>query len=125
MRATIVTPLGKIFDGDIKEIVLPGREGEFGVLEGHAPLSTTLLPGLITVKTGDKEEYLAINGGFVEVAPEYVNVLVDEAQPIKGSSSTEIAEAIENAKRILREAADGNSILASVEARIESVGRSL
>jgi F-type H+-transporting ATPase subunit epsilon len=126
MKLDIVTPLGRIFEGEIKEVVLPGIEGEFGVLEGHSPLTTILQPGLIVVKKADgNEEALAVNGGFVEVSPNRVNVLADVVQPIKGSTSTEIAEAIEKAKKIIKEASDSDALVASVEARIENVGRNL
>ena len=126
MKLDIVTPLGRIFEGEIREVVLPGIEGEFGVLEGHAPLSTILQPGLIVVKKIDgSEEVLAVNGGFVEVSPEKVNILADVVQPIKGSTSTEIAEAIEKAKQIIKEASDSDALVASVEARIENVARYL
>jgi len=126
MKLDIVTPLGRIFEGEIREVVLPGIEGEFGVLEGHAPLSTILQPGLIVVKKIDgSEEVLAVNGGFVEVSPEKVNILADVVQPIKGSTSTEIAEAIEKAKQIIKEASDSDALVASVEARIENVARNL
>jgi len=126
MKLDIVTPLGRIFEEEIREVVLPGIEGEFGVLEGHAPLSTILQPGLIVVKKIDgSEEVLAVNGGFVEVSPEKVNILADVVQPIKGSTSTEIAEAIEKAKQIIKEASDSDALVASVEARIENVARNL
>jgi F-type H+-transporting ATPase subunit epsilon len=126
MKVDIVTPLGRIFEGEIKEVVLPGIEGEFGVLEDHAPLSTILQPGLIVVKKNDgTEEVLAVNGGFVEVSPKKVNILSDVVQPIKGSTSTEIAEAIEKAKQIIKEASDSDALVASVEARIENVARNL
>jgi len=126
MTIDIVTPLGRIFKGEIKEATFPGIEGEFGVLEGHSPLMTNLKPGVISIKKADgKEELVAINWGYVEVTPENVNVLVDGAVPIKGSDESEITNSIEKAKELLKQATDSDTLVASVSARIESVARNL
>jgi F-type H+-transporting ATPase subunit epsilon len=126
MKLDIVTPLGRIYEGEIKEAYFPGIEGEFGVLEGHAPLMTTLQPGVITIKKEDgSEEIIAINTGYVEVTPDHVNVLVDGAQPVSGEKAGDIAEAIEKAKKLIREAANSDALVASVEAKIESAARNI
>jgi F-type H+-transporting ATPase subunit epsilon len=126
MKLDIVTPLGRIYEGEIKEAYFPGIEGEFGVLEGHAPLMTTLQPGIITVKKEDgSEEIIAINSGYVEVTPDHVNVLVDGAQPVSGEKAGDIAEAIEKAKKLIRDAANSDVLVASVEAKIESAARNI
>ena len=126
MKLDIVTPLGRIFEGEIKEAYFPGLEGEFGVLEGHAPLTTTLVPGVITIKRPDnKEEIVAINSGYVEVTPDHVNVLVDDAQAIAGKTSGEIAEAIEKAKKLIRDAADSDVLAAAVTSKIENAARNI
>ena len=126
MKLDIVTPLGRIFEGEVKEVYFPGIEGEFGVLDEHAPLMTTLMPGVITIKKEDNsEEIIAINSGYVEVTPKHVNVLVDGAEPISGKSVGDIAEAIERAKKLIKEAANSDTIVASVEAKIESAARSI
>ena len=126
MKLDIVTPLGRIFEGEVKEAYFPGIEGEFGVLDGHAPLMTTLMPGVITIKKEDNsEENIAINSGYVEVTPKHVNVLVDGAEPISGKNAGDIAEAIERAKKLIKEAADSDAIVASVEAKIESAARNI
>ncbi len=126
MKLDIVTPYGRIYEGEIKEAVFPGIEGEFGVLEGHAPLMTTLQPGIISVKKENgTEEVIAINTGYVEVTPDHVNVLVDGAQPVSGEKAGDIAEAIEKAKKIIRDAANSDMVVASVEAKIESAARNI
>ena len=126
MKLDIVTPLGRIFEGEVKEVYFPGIEGEFGVLDEHAPLMTTLMPGVITIKKEDNsEEIIAINSGYVEVTPKHVNVLVDGAEPISGKNAGDIAQAIERAKKLIKEAADSDAIVASVEAKIESAARNI
>jgi len=126
MKLDIVTPYGRIFEGDIKEAYFPGVEGEFGVLDGHSPLITTLSPGLITIKKDDNiEEIIAINSGYVEVTPTHVNVLVDGAEPVVGKEAGDIAKAIEKAKKLIKEASNSDALVASVEAKIESVTRNI
>ena len=126
MKISIVTPLGKIYEGEIKEATFPGVEGEFGVLDGHAPLVTNLNPGVITLKKEDgKEEVIAVNWGYVEVTPDHVNVLADGAVPVAGASESEIAAAIEKAKQLIKEASDSDALVAAVESKIESAARSL
>ena len=126
MTIDIVTPLGRIFEGEIKEATFPGSEGEFGVLEGHAPLMTNLKPGVITIKKADgKEEMIAINWGYVEVSPQKVNVLVDGAVPIKGPDESAIAQSIEKAKELLKQATDSDTLVATVSAKIESAARNI
>jgi len=126
MKIDIVTPLGRIYSGEIKEATFPGIEGEFGVLDGHSPLVTTLNPGLITIKKENgSEEVIAINWGYVEVTPDHVNVLVDGAVPVSGASESEIAKSIEKAKQLLKDAMDSDALVAAVEAKIESAARNI
>jgi len=126
MKIDIVTPLGRIYSGEIKEATFPGIEGEFGVLDGHSPLVTTLNPGLITIKKENgSEEVIAINWGYVEVTPDHVNVLVDDAVPVSGASESEIAKSIEKAKQLLKDAMDSDALVAAVEAKIESAARNI
>ena len=126
MKLSIVTPFGKIFEGEIKEATFPGSEGEFGVLEGHAPLVTNLKPGVISIKKNDgSEEVIAVNWGYVEVTPNHINVLADGAVPVAGANESEIAAAIEKAKELIREASDSDALVATVETKIESAARNL
>jgi len=126
MKISIVTPLGKIYEGEIKEATFPGIEGEFGVLEGHSPLVTNLKPGVISLKKEDgKEEVIAINWGYVEVTPDHVNVLADGAVPVSGATESEIAKAIEKAKQLIKEASDSDALVATVTSKIESAARNI
>ncbi len=126
MKLDIVTPLGRVFKGEITEATFPGSEGEFGVLDGHSPLVTNLKPGVITIKKSDgKKEIIAINWGYVEVTPDHVNVLVDGAVPIAGPDESSIAQAIEKAKQLLKDATDSDALVATVSAKIENATRNL
>jgi F-type H+-transporting ATPase subunit epsilon len=124
MTAEIVTPFGKVFEGEIKEAYFPGIEGEFGVLENHAPLVTSLNPGIITlIKPDGKKEIIAIDKGYVEVTPKKINVLISTAVPVSGVDESEIAKKLEEAKKLLKEAMSSDALYANVEAKIESAIR--
>ncbi len=126
MKLDIVTPLGRVFNGEIKEATFPGTEGEFGVLDKHAPLVTNLSPGVITIiKPDGKQEMIAINWGHVEVTPDHVDVLADGAVPITGPDESSIASAIEKAKQLLKGATDSDTLMATVSAKIESAARNI
>ena len=76
----IVTPDGSTFSGEVEGIVLPGTEGLFGVLPGHAPFMTTLGAGEAKYSLEGRTEYLAISGGFAQVEPKKVTVLAETAE---------------------------------------------
>lgn len=78
----LVSPEKLLLSEDVEMVTLPGAEGYFGVLPGHAPLLSTLRPGLIEVKAAG-ERKLFVRGGFAEVNPEKVVVLAEEAIPLE------------------------------------------
>ena len=124
IKLNIVTPQGRIFSGDVKSITLPGSEGEFGVLPGHADLLTLLSAGAIEFEKSDgKSEIIAVNWGQVKVDATSVDVLADGAVAIGGDSESEVAEAIESARVLLEQATDNNVAISSVVSRIESVAK--
>lgn len=124
IKLNIVTPQGKIFSGDVKSITLPGIEGEFGVLPGHADLFTLLCAGAIEFEKSDgKSEIVALNWGQVKVDAQSVDVLADGAVAIGGDSESEVAAAIDEARVLLKQATDNNVAISSVVSRIESVAK--
>lgn len=123
IRLEIITPSGKIFDEAVESVTLPGSEGEFGVLPGHASLVSLLTAGVIDVQMNGNLESVAVDWGYVEVSESRVTALVDGAVAIQGDTESEIAVALDNAKRLLREAQDSNAILSAVEAKIEATAR--
>ena len=79
----LVSPERMLLSDDVEMVTLPGTEGYFGVLAGHAPVISTLRPGLIEVKGGtDGDMRLFVRGGFAEVNPDKVVVLAEEAIPL-------------------------------------------
>ena len=125
-KLEILTPNGEIYNGDAVSVVLPGEEGEFGVLAGHASLTTLLEAGVVDVEHEDKSvESILINWGVVQVDEEKVIVLVEGAVAIRGESESEIANALEDAKKLISDIADANPAIAVVSAKIESAAQNL
>jgi F-type H+-transporting ATPase subunit epsilon len=75
LRLEFVTPARAIVHEEVDEVQLPGEEGSFGVLPGHAPLLATLSTGAMWYRKGVDTQYAFVSGGFVEVLPERVSVL--------------------------------------------------
>jgi len=73
----IVTPDRSLLREEVDEVVVPGSEGELGVLPGHTPLLSSLHVGELWYRQGSEKHYLAIAFGFVEVLPDRVTVLAD------------------------------------------------
>ena len=125
-KLEILTPNGGIFDGEAVSVVLPGEEGEFGVLAGHASLTTLLEAGVVDIEKEDKSvESILINWGVVQVDEEKVIVLVEGAVAIRGENESAIATALEDAKELINSIADANPAIASVSAKIESAAQRL
>ena len=84
----VVTPDRAIVKETVDEVVLPGSEGSFGVLPGHAPLLATLQVGEMWYRKGQERHYLAIAFGFVEVLPDRVTVLAQIAEKAEDIDTT-------------------------------------
>ncbi len=80
IRVEIVSQDRSVFEGDVDIVVAPGEDGEMGILPHHAPLLTTLKPGVLRVRYQGHEEVFAISGGVMEVQPAIVTVLADAAE---------------------------------------------
>lgn len=76
LHLTVVTPEGEAFDQNVESVVLPGSEGEFGVLAGHEPFMTGLKVGPMQIRRGEETLYAALGRGFAEVHEDKVSVLV-------------------------------------------------
>ena len=92
----LVSPEKLLFSGDVEQVDVPGAEGDFGVLAGHAPMVTTLRPGILTVHGAGGEQKIVVLGGFAEVSANGLTVLADVAESIedidRGMITTRIGE---------------------------------
>jgi len=102
----LVMPEREILATEADMVVVPGSEGDFGVLHGHAPLISTVRPGVLEVLQGNKvEQRFIVVGGFAEVTPERCTVLADEAMPFDEVTPEHLAERERAAERDLTDAA--------------------
>ncbi len=83
IRCEIVSQDRMVYQGDADIVVLPGSEGEMGILPNHAPLLTTLKMGIIKVRSHGKEQIFTVAGGVAEVQPEIITVLADAAENVE------------------------------------------
>jgi len=124
MKLEIVTPNGVIFDDEVKQVTLPGSEGEFGVLPKHATLVSLLDTGVIVIEKADGSEVaVAINSGYVKVDEEKTTCIVDGAVALSGEDS-DLAKALEEAKELIKKAESSSVAIASAVSKVEQIGKS-
>ena len=102
VRLEIVTPEAKTFSDNVDSVVIPGIEGELGVLPMHAPLMTLLEPGELRVMKNGEETRLAVGEGFVEVTQEKIAVLTDMAVKESDIDESAAEAAIKRAEEAMR-----------------------
>lgn len=104
LHVEVVTQQRKLLDEqDCSMVIIPASEGVMGVLPNHTPVLTTMQYGELRVIKGDAEESFIIYGGVVEIRPDKVVVLADEADLTAAVNIQAIEEARENARHILEE----------------------
>lgn len=103
----LVSPERLVMSAEVDQVVVPGTEGEFTVMKDHAPLMSTLRPGVIVVseaKLGRKAFYL--RGGFADVSPNGLTILAEQAVPVEEVSEDMLAAEIKAAEADFAAAAD-------------------
>jgi F-type H+-transporting ATPase subunit epsilon len=90
----LVSPEKLVFSGEVEQVDVPGAEGDFGVLAGHAPVVTTLRPGILTVHGAGGAQRIVVLGGFAEVSAQGLTVLADVAEAVEGIDRAIITERI-------------------------------
>jgi F-type H+-transporting ATPase subunit epsilon len=101
IRCEIVSQDRLVYEGDVDIVVLPGTDGEMGILPHHAPLLTTLKIGIIKVRSGGKEEIFTVAGGVAEVQPDLVTILADAAENVEEIDVARAEAARKRAEEIL------------------------
>ncbi|WP_163655028.1 F0F1 ATP synthase subunit epsilon [Listeria sp. PSOL-1] len=80
LNVSIVTPDGPVYEGTANMVIARTKAGELGILHGHVPLVAPLKIDIVRLKQDSGEEWIAVNGGFMEVNGEEVNILADSAE---------------------------------------------
>lgn len=117
MQLDIVTPEEKAFSDEVESVVIPGSEGEMGILAAHAPLVTTLAPGELRYLKNGEEISLAIGTGVVEISNDKIAVLTDMALGEEDIDESAVEEALASAEKALAEK-HGDEDIAAMEAII-------
>ena len=102
----LVSPEKLLFSGEVTQVDLPGSEGDFGVLAGHAPLVTTLRPGILVIHGSAGELRIVVNGGFAEVGPAGLTVLAELAVPVEEFDVAVLAGVIKDTEEDVADATD-------------------
>ncbi|UCF30903.1 MAG: F0F1 ATP synthase subunit epsilon [bacterium] len=97
----VVTPERMVVSEEVDEVILPGIEGEFGVLPGHIPFLTALKVGEMVYRKGGQSEHLALSWGYVEVSAESVKVLAETAEKATEIDLSRAELARQEAEKIL------------------------
>ena len=106
LHLDFVSPERVLISGDVDQVDLPGAEGDMGILAAHAPLVTTLRPGIVTVYRDGKREPIVVTGGFAEVGPGGLTVLADKAVPRENFDLAMLSSEIKNAEEDAADATD-------------------
>ncbi len=102
----LVSPEKLLFSGEVTQVDVPGEEGEFGILAGHAPYVATLKPGVLTIYSDGSERRIVVRGGFAEVGASGLTVLAEEATPVEELDAATVNQAIRDAEEDVADAAD-------------------
>jgi len=110
LKFELVSPEKLVFSGDVDQVDVPGSEGDFGVLEDHAPTVATLRPGIMTVHSGGQRQRIVVLGGFAEVSDKGLTVVADLADAVEDFDRSVLAARIEATQAEIDKAEAGNAL---------------
>ncbi|MDA9502550.1 F0F1 ATP synthase subunit epsilon [Bradyrhizobium sp. CCBAU 11357] len=99
----LVSPEKLAFSGEVDQVDIPGVEGDFGVLAGHAPVVAAIRPGILTITTGGRHEKVIVLGGLAEISEKGLTVLADVATSLDELDRAQFAETIAEMEENLKE----------------------
>ncbi len=103
----LVSPEKLLLSDAYEMVVVPGAEGDFAVMAGHTPITSTLRPGVIAIYEGDNEkDRIFVNGGFVQVADDKITVLAEEAIHVADLNRSDLEQRIQDAGEDVVDAKD-------------------
>ena len=105
----LVSPEKMAFSGEVDQVDIPGAEGDFGVLAGHAPVVAAIRPGILTIISGGSKQKVIVLGGVAEVSAKGLTVLADVATSIDELDRAQFAETITEMEAKLTEK-DGSEL---------------
>jgi len=118
LHLEIVTPEARTFSGEVDTVVVPGVEGEAGLLPGHAPLVSAIQPGELSYVSKGESHHLAIGEGFVEISNDRVSVITDLAIGDADIDEGAVEEALSRAEAAIKDKDVGDEDYAATQAAI-------
>jgi F-type H+-transporting ATPase subunit epsilon len=116
----LVAPERLVYVGEVSQVDVPGEEGEFGILAGHAPYIATLKPGLLTIYGNGEPQRIVVRGGLAEMGPSGLTVLAEQAVPVAEIDAAMIAQAIRDSEEDVADA-DNDMSRDKARARLEQL----
>ncbi len=110
----LVSPEKLAFSGEVDQVDVPGVEGDFGVMAGHAPMVASVRPGILTVTAGGKHEKIVVLGGLAEVSDKGLTVLAETAMSVQDVDKAAFAEQIAQMEADLKEE-EGSALDRAIE----------
>jgi F-type H+-transporting ATPase subunit epsilon len=101
-----VSPERVLFSGDVDQVDLPGAEGDMGILPLHAPMVTSLRPGVVTIFNAGRREEVVVVGGFAEMSPAGLTILADRAVAREDFDMAVLASEIKDTEEDVADAKD-------------------
>jgi F-type H+-transporting ATPase subunit epsilon len=106
----LVSPEKLVFSGSVEQVDVPGLEGDFGVLEDHAPMVATLRPGILTVHLSDGAQKIVVLGGFAEVSDKGLTVVADLADSVEDFDKSLLAQHIGEIEQKIQKTEPGSQL---------------
>jgi F-type H+-transporting ATPase subunit epsilon len=107
---SLVSPEKLLFAGQVDQVDVPGNEGDFGVLSGHAPIVAVVRPGMVTAMAGTAHEKFVVYGGLAEFAEEELTILADSATSVEELDLAELKTRIEEMQQAIETASPGDEV---------------
>lgn len=130
LHFSLVSPDRELFSGDVDHVIVPGTEGEFGVLARHAPFMATIKPGPLRILNDGGERRIFVNGGFADVTPDGLTVLAEDAVDLADFDLAALEQDLKDAREDVADAggdvaklAAAQKALSRLEALRAAVGR--
>lgn len=123
-KIELVSPERVLLSGEATEVIVPGVEGDFTVLEGHAPVISALRPGILDIRQGSGRRRIYLRGGFAEVDPAQLTILAQVLIDVTDASASQIADELRVAEGMLAAATDdaGRMLANDAIATLKSLG---
>ena len=106
----LVSPEKLLFSGQVDQVDIPGTEGDFGVLAGHAPVIAAIRPGIMTVFSGGNQEKIVVLGGIAEVSAKGLTVLADAATAVDDLDKAAFARTVADMEAAIAKLDEGHEI---------------